>query len=1206
MKRNKKLAVILSIVIIVSAVFVNGSYSVAAQMPLEEYDEIPTAFTDDLMVGVQVISSVEDFDIVRNNLSGNYILANDIDLSEVSGIWKPIGKADAPFTGTFDGNGHKIFNLEKFEYLEGPVGIFGYVSNCTIKNIGVEMKENASMEISEYNGTICGLLVGNGNGTIVRSYAKGNLCGKMQGSAFSGYYGVHIAGLLCGKFSGNISECYTEGEVHAEKSDLTFAYAYAGGIVGHFQGNMQDSYSISEVYSAASSGAGTSSYAGGCIGYASTEVFLSNSYHIGYVNERRDGVDKVLEGLIGYADGICQVGNCYYQELGVEHVNDYGNSLSTEAMQLQNNYTGWDFDSIWALETTKNENCPYLRNIGITNDDIQPIGETVKVVYDECFPKSGSVEMPIDGSVSLVFDRSIQLSENISEKIYFLDEDGKQWDVYVTLGTDQKTLIITSKEKFAPMKKYILVIGENVIVDKEDSSILFTGLAGYSFTTNYLTTSPQLGYREVVKMKYEKNLVGKEDKSVLPFPDDNLDDYVSEFRMLAMAMGYEEQVQEMSNEDIKRLLNSEFAMPIVSNTNQMYMTSETNKTIMDVMRDIFMLQEMQRYIIEEEQKLVADPTIEKMEDSVKTMITYYMRYQEYLSETNANTSYNPIVVTHGLLTIAEIYCATYLPDGSGEFLPNLFALEEVVLKTSESGQGILDKLSSSNSYNSQQYLEVTDELKKMQSTADNLLAGEVTVGQLVKDYGIEYFKIDGFEILRKVFDVQEDSAGDVIVIHIEALHKAYKQLKKLDTFLDMPYCGFLAGSKIVAKYMSTMESMYTFIKDQYPAWLFYTQYYMLLCNPSAYNHIYGGKNTVELTIGQGMFTVEQYETEENALLKQLMSPLCKGNSNLEGTNSIYIVQYGTINNENVYKLVSMANLFSEIRCMDFKEYQKYLVQYAMEKYMSEQQKTTKVVVACPTTVNVIEESTGRVVFTLSNNQDFETNFKEFGVFYLFGDERDIKEIVLAEGYNIQIEPTAEGTMDCEVLHCVGNAVVSEELYTDISLDLNEKYYIDCSETENPVIRVAGDEETVIYPNEDSDNDASDSDTENKLEEDTEKNSEEETMPDNAGGQTEENMPNNVDKHIKENTTETVPDNENTINKEDTTDVEQDMTVSSKEDGEEKELPVIDDGKEYVGETIMEQETENSHIIRYLCIGVVVFGVLVLAFVCFKRWKRKEL
>lgn len=67
-----------------------------------------------------------------------------------------------------------------------------------------------------------------------------------------------------------------------------------------------------------------------------------------------------------------------------------------------------------------------------------------------------------------------------------------------------------------------------------------------------------------------------------------------------------------------------------------------------------------------------------------------------------------------------------------------------------------------------------------------------------------------------------------------------------------------------------------------------------------------------------------------------------------------------------------------------------------------------------------------------------------------------------------------------------------------------------------------------------------------------------------------------------------------------------MTVSGKEDGEEKELPVIDDGKEYVGENIMEQETENSHIIRYLCIGVVVFGVLVLAFVCFKRWKRKEL
>ena len=68
------------------------------------------------------ITTTAEFNAIRNDLSGHYILANDIDLSGFSNF-EPIGRfeplLDAPedeetpklelaFTGVFDGNGHTI------------------------------------------------------------------------------------------------------------------------------------------------------------------------------------------------------------------------------------------------------------------------------------------------------------------------------------------------------------------------------------------------------------------------------------------------------------------------------------------------------------------------------------------------------------------------------------------------------------------------------------------------------------------------------------------------------------------------------------------------------------------------------------------------------------------------------------------------------------------------------------------------------------------------------------------------------------------------------------------------------------------------------------------------------------------------------------------------------------------------------------------
>jgi hypothetical protein len=107
-------------------------------------------------------------------LSGNYILTADIDLS-VYEKWTPIGYSSGEsningvttqFTGTFDGNGHKISNMYcltdsgKYRF----AGLFGSLKDATVKNL--VLKDCKSYV---YNGGVtsaAGMLTG---GTVCSS-----------------------------------------------------------------------------------------------------------------------------------------------------------------------------------------------------------------------------------------------------------------------------------------------------------------------------------------------------------------------------------------------------------------------------------------------------------------------------------------------------------------------------------------------------------------------------------------------------------------------------------------------------------------------------------------------------------------------------------------------------------------------------------------------------------------------------------------------------------------------------------------------------------------------------------------------------------------------------------------------------------------------------------------------------------------------------
>lgn len=92
----------------------------------------PDDSNDPVNPDAQPISTKEDLKAIANDLDGDYILANDIDISGEN--WTPIGTKEKPFTGTLDGNGYTISGLTIKEdsftptgdgYYDSYYGLFG-------------------------------------------------------------------------------------------------------------------------------------------------------------------------------------------------------------------------------------------------------------------------------------------------------------------------------------------------------------------------------------------------------------------------------------------------------------------------------------------------------------------------------------------------------------------------------------------------------------------------------------------------------------------------------------------------------------------------------------------------------------------------------------------------------------------------------------------------------------------------------------------------------------------------------------------------------------------------------------------------------------------------------------------------------------------------------------------------------------------------
>ena len=201
---------------------------IQAVRPLTEDEAIAQGYT--------IITTADELQAMQYDLSGKYILMNDIDLSGYE--WTPVGNNDmGPFKGVFNGNGKVVKNLSINRPSETMQGFFGKASNAIIKNVGLENVDISCKEDS------AGLLAGTGsNASITNCYVTGKLKGyasvsglasNLRGTVEACYTNVSISvstggnGGLIGKFAGgSIKNSYSEGNMYGMHSGMS------GGFIG--------------------------------------------------------------------------------------------------------------------------------------------------------------------------------------------------------------------------------------------------------------------------------------------------------------------------------------------------------------------------------------------------------------------------------------------------------------------------------------------------------------------------------------------------------------------------------------------------------------------------------------------------------------------------------------------------------------------------------------------------------------------------------------------------------------------------------------------------------------------------------------------------------------------------------------------------------------------------------------------------------------
>lgn len=305
----------------------------------------------------------------KSYVGAYYKLSCDIDCrGETS--FKPIGTAENPFCGHFDGNGYSVDGLTISSTDGGYIGLFGYTSNASIQNLRVS---NASISVNasakSYVGTIVGFFGGNLSGTdtyVSACSADGNITVKSTESSYVGGLFGQIG--ISGSTKREFSDLSANVNVYCETPKL----AYAGGIVGSVKNGavLARCATFGSVTATCTSKNGNASaggvsawlqtddgyiYASGQDGVSSLALSTKDIYDClsaSVVTANSQG-SSLVGNIVAYAVSEITSGNLYCDEsTAVNGAKDSLKGLPKSFTELCSesfltSMLGFDFDSVW-------------------------------------------------------------------------------------------------------------------------------------------------------------------------------------------------------------------------------------------------------------------------------------------------------------------------------------------------------------------------------------------------------------------------------------------------------------------------------------------------------------------------------------------------------------------------------------------------------------------------------------------------------------------------------------------------------------------------------------------------------------------------------------------------------------------------------------------------------------------------------------------
>lgn len=224
--------------------------------PLPELEKGRTAYMP------KNIACAEELRAIDKNESGHYILAGDITLNLP---WKTICAQDG-FSGTFDGNGYTIYNLN----LKSDTGMFSNITGGTVRNLTLR---NAAAS----PGSGGAILTACNYGYIQNCSVYGRIDTKKAG----------FLGVIAGENYGEISDCRVWSDINS-----SFDNATVGGICAENSGIIIRTSYGGKIYSS-----GANTVVGGICGYNTG----------GYIFESFANSEIKAKNKTAYIGGICGI-----------------------------------------------------------------------------------------------------------------------------------------------------------------------------------------------------------------------------------------------------------------------------------------------------------------------------------------------------------------------------------------------------------------------------------------------------------------------------------------------------------------------------------------------------------------------------------------------------------------------------------------------------------------------------------------------------------------------------------------------------------------------------------------------------------------------------------------------------------------------------------------------------------------------------------